>query len=212
MLTLPPVKGDISLAGVLPLAGVGGSSRTRVIVVVVVEYIIILIIIIVVLLDFAQLQFCQTVHLESLLFFKPLVFPRKVMGRQIGALCCWRVFLWPGGQNLIFVLQNSTPGGVGEPLPRTLSQMRVSRDQNFINCCCKMSICTNSLWNSCKSGINIEAHALGSHQLADHFPMRLPIEADLDPFKTQVLEHLCPGFVEHSHKSHLPEHSSELMS
>ena len=48
MLTLPPVKGEISLAGVLPLAGVGGSSRTRVIVVVVVvEYIIILIIIIV---------------------------------------------------------------------------------------------------------------------------------------------------------------------
>ena len=36
MLTLPPVKGEISLAGVLPLAGVGGSSRTRVIVVVVV--------------------------------------------------------------------------------------------------------------------------------------------------------------------------------
>ena len=43
MLTLPPVKGEISLAGVLPLAGVGGSARTRVI----------LIIIIVVLLDFA---------------------------------------------------------------------------------------------------------------------------------------------------------------
>ena len=36
MLTLPPVKGEISLAGVLPFAGVGGSSRTRVIVVVVV--------------------------------------------------------------------------------------------------------------------------------------------------------------------------------
>ena len=83
MLTLPPVKGEISLAGVLPLAGVGGSSRTRVIVVVVVEYIIILIIIIVVLLDFAELQLCQTVHLESLLFFKPLIFPRKVMARQI---------------------------------------------------------------------------------------------------------------------------------
>ena len=48
MLTLPPVKGEISLAGVLPFAGVGGSARTRVIVVVV-EYIIILIIIIVVL-------------------------------------------------------------------------------------------------------------------------------------------------------------------
>ena len=48
MLTLPPVKGEISLAGVLPFAGVGGSARTRVIVVVVVvEYIIILIIIIV---------------------------------------------------------------------------------------------------------------------------------------------------------------------
>ena len=71
MLTLPPVKGEISLAGVLPFAGVGGSSRTRVIVVVVVvvvEYIIILIITIVVLIDFAELQLCQTVHLESLLF------------------------------------------------------------------------------------------------------------------------------------------------
>ena len=83
----------------LPFAGVGGSARTRVIVVVVVvvEYIIILIIIIVVLLDFAQLQFCQTVHLESLLFFKPLVFPRKVMARQIGSFVAGRVFLWPAG-------------------------------------------------------------------------------------------------------------------
>ena len=102
MLTLPPVKGEISLAGVLPLAGVGGSSRTRVIVVVVVvvvvvEYIIILIIIIVVLLDFAELQFCQTVHLESLLFFKPLIFPRKVMARQIETLCAPHIFLWPAG-------------------------------------------------------------------------------------------------------------------
>ena len=51
MLTLPPVKGEISLAGVVPFAVGSGSSRTRVIViivvvvvVVVVEYIIILII------------------------------------------------------------------------------------------------------------------------------------------------------------------------
>ena len=99
MLTLPPVKGEISLAGVLPFAGVGGSSRTRVIVVVVVvvEYIIILIIIIVVVIDFAQLQICQTVHLESSFFFKPLIFPRKVITRQIDMLCCWLVFLWPAG-------------------------------------------------------------------------------------------------------------------
>ena len=90
--------------------------------------------------------------------------------------------------------------------------MRVSRDQNFINFSFKMSICANSLWNSCNSGINIEAHSLGSQQLADHFPMRLPIEADLDPFKTQGLEHLCPRFVKHSHKSHLRHHSSELVS
>ena len=96
MLTLPPVKGEISLAGVLPLAGVGGSSRTRVIVVVV-EYIIILIIIIVVVIDSAELQICQTVHLESPFFFKPLIFPRKVMGRQIQTFCCWLVFLWPAG-------------------------------------------------------------------------------------------------------------------
>ena len=60
MLTLPPVKGEISLAGVLPLAGVGGSARigsllllllflSVFVVVVAVEYISILIIIIVVL-------------------------------------------------------------------------------------------------------------------------------------------------------------------
>ena len=61
--------------------------------------------------------------------------------------------------------------------------MRVSRDQNLINFSFKMSICANSLWNSCNSGINIEAHSLGSQQLADHFPMRLPIEADLDPIQ-----------------------------
>ena len=87
--------------------------------------------------------------------------------------------------------------------------MRVSRDQNLINFCFKMSICANSLWNSCNSGINIEAHSLGSQQLAGHFPMRLRIEADLDPFKTQVLEHLCPRFVEHSFKSTLRDYSSE---
>ena len=90
--------------------------------------------------------------------------------------------------------------------------MRVSRDQNLINFCFKMSICANSLWNSCKSGINIEAHSLGSQQLADHFPMRLPTEADLDPFKTRGLEHLCPRFVQNSYKSHLRHHSSELVS
>ena len=95
MLTLPPVKGEISLAGVLPFAGVGGSSRTRVIVVV--EYIIILIIINVVVIDSAQLQLCQTVHLESLLFFKPLIFPRKVITRQIVTFVVGLVFLWPAG-------------------------------------------------------------------------------------------------------------------
>ena len=51
-----------------PVCGCKRQSRRRIVVVVVVEYIIILIIINVVLLDFAQLQFCQTVHLESLLF------------------------------------------------------------------------------------------------------------------------------------------------
>ena len=90
--------------------------------------------------------------------------------------------------------------------------MRVSRDQNLINFCFKMSICANSLWNSCNSGINIEAHSLGSQQLAGHFPMRLPIEADLDLFKTKGLEELCPRYVEHSHKSHLRHPVSELVS
>ena len=87
-------------------------------------------------------------------------------------------------QVLTIVLQNSIPGGVGVPLPKTFSQIGVSRDQILINFSFKMSICANSLWNSCNSGINIEAHSLGSQQLADHIPMPLPIKADLDPFKT----------------------------
>ena len=70
MLTLPPVKGEISLAGVLPFAGVGGSPRTRVIV----EYIIILIIIIVAPLDRRPAHFCQTVYVESLFFFESAVY------------------------------------------------------------------------------------------------------------------------------------------
>ena len=82
MLTLPPVKGEISLAGVLPFAGVGGSSRTRVIVVVV-EYISILIIFIVVVIDSAELQKCPTVQLESSFFFKPQFFLEKMISRQI---------------------------------------------------------------------------------------------------------------------------------
>ena len=58
MLTLPPVKGEISLAGVFPFAGVGGSARTRVI----------FIIIIVDPFETGPAHFCQTVHLESLFF------------------------------------------------------------------------------------------------------------------------------------------------
>ena len=87
----------VVVGGIVGLGGFVVVVVVVVVLVVVVEYIIILIIIIVVLLDFAQLQFCQTVHLESLLFFKPLIFPRKVMGRQILPLCCWLVFLWPAG-------------------------------------------------------------------------------------------------------------------
>ena len=98
MLTLPPVMGEISLAGVLPFAGVGGSSRTRVIVVVVVvEYISILIIIIVVVIETRPAPFCQTVHLESSFFFKTSISHHKVMARQIDLFCCWLVFLWPAG-------------------------------------------------------------------------------------------------------------------
>ena len=126
--------------------------------------------------------------------------------------------IWPAGGSFSFVpanrswsgpLQNLGSGAPMFTICKTFSQMRVSRDQNLINFCFKMSICANSLWNSCNSGINIEAHSLGSQQLADHFPMRLPIEADLDPFKTQVLEHLCPGIVQHYHKSTLRDYSSE---
>ena len=61
------------------------------------------------------------------------------------------------------------PGGVGVNFPKTLSHIRVSRDQMLINLCCKMSVCANSLRNSCNSGISIEAHSLISRQLADHF-------------------------------------------
>ena len=129
-----------------------------------------------------------------------------MMAQQIRVVCCWALFLWHAGCNLIFVLQNSTPGGVGEPLPKTLSQMRVSRGQNLNNFSFKMPICANGLLNSCNSGINTEAHSLRSHQLADHFPLPLPIEADLDTSQTQVLEHLCPGSVKHVHTSELPQH------
>ena len=111
MLTLPPVKGEISLAGVLPFAGVGGSSRTRIIVVVVVvevevevevvvvvvEYIIILIIIIVDPFETAPAHFCQTVHLESLLFFESAFLHRKMVSRQNGLLLFFSFFLCPGG-------------------------------------------------------------------------------------------------------------------
>ena len=93
MLTLPPVKGEISLAGVFPFAGVGGSARTRVIVVVVVvvvavviEYIIILIIIIVGPPDRRPAHFCQTVHLESLLFSESAFLHSKMMTRHPGPL------------------------------------------------------------------------------------------------------------------------------
>ena len=73
------------------------AASEVIVVVVVVEYIIILIIIIVAVIDSAQLQICQTVHLESSFFFKPLIFPRKVMGRQIDPFVVGLVFLWPAG-------------------------------------------------------------------------------------------------------------------
>ena len=53
--------------------------------------------------------------------------------------------------NLIFVLQNSTPRGVSEPLPGTLSQMRVSREAILTNKSLQMLIRANSLLNSCNS-------------------------------------------------------------
>ena len=66
MVKTPPPKGEASLAGVLPFAGVSGSAPMRV---VVVEYIILLIIIIDGPVDFPQLHFCQTVQLELSFFF-----------------------------------------------------------------------------------------------------------------------------------------------
>ena len=93
MLTLPPVKGEISLGGALPFAGVGGSARTRVIV----EYIIILIIIIVGPPDRRPAHFCQTVQLESLLFSESAFLHHKVMARQIETFVVALFFLWPAG-------------------------------------------------------------------------------------------------------------------
>ena len=63
MLTLPPVKGEISLAGVFPFAGVSGSAPMEIIVVVVVvvESIIILIIIIDAGVESGPAHFCSTV-------------------------------------------------------------------------------------------------------------------------------------------------------
>ena len=66
--------------------------------------------------------------------------------------------------------QNLGSEAVVSRICKTCSQIRVSREQNCINFCCKMSICANSLLNSCNSGIKIGAHSLRSHQLADHFP------------------------------------------
>ena len=74
---------------------------------------------------------CPTVQLESSFSKKKTISHNKVTSRQIETFVAALFFLWPAGQNLIFVLQNSTPGGVGEPLPKTFSQIRGSRDQNF---------------------------------------------------------------------------------
>ena len=76
MLTLPPVKGEISLAGVLPFAGVGGSSRTRVI----------LIIVIVDPFETGPAHFCQTVHLESSFCSESTFLHSKMMTRHPGPL------------------------------------------------------------------------------------------------------------------------------
>ena len=78
-------------------------------------------------------------------FFKNLIFPPWSDEPANLISCCCALFLWPAGYNLIFVLQNSTPGGVCVHIPKTLSQIIVSRDQIFINFWCQMSICDNSL-------------------------------------------------------------------
>ena len=80
------------------------------------------------------------------------------MSRQMLVYVVAGVFLCPGGSNLIFGVQNSTPGGVGEPLCNIFSQIIVSRDQIFINFWCKMSICENSLLISFNSRIQIRVH------------------------------------------------------
>ena len=82
-----------------PFAGVGGSSRTRIIVVVVVvvEYIIILIIIIVDPFETGPAHFCQTVHLESLLFSESAFLHSKMMARNPVDVVVFSFFLCPGG-------------------------------------------------------------------------------------------------------------------
>ena len=101
---------------------------------------------------------CPTVQLECLDFSETSFSHQQSMSRQIGFFVVWIVFLCPGRSNLIFGLQKSTPGGVGEPLCRTFSKIFVSRDQIFSNFLCKMSICENSLLFSFNSRIQIRVH------------------------------------------------------
>ena len=80
----PPRGGDLP-SGCVSLRGCRRIGAQEIIVVVV-EYIIILIIIIVEPPEFAQLHFCQTVKLESLLFSKTSFSHQEVMARRIGVV------------------------------------------------------------------------------------------------------------------------------
>ena len=82
---------------VVVVVAAAAAAAAAAAVVVVVEYIIILIIINVVVIDFGQLQLCQTVQLESSFFFKPAIFFEKMITRQIRPLCASHLFLWPAG-------------------------------------------------------------------------------------------------------------------
>ena len=67
------------------------------------------------------------------------------MSRQIWPFCCCLVFRCPAQSDLIFVFQNLTPGGVGVSLPKTLPQMRVSREAILTTKSLHMSIRAHSL-------------------------------------------------------------------
>ena len=83
--------------------------------------------------EFTQLQMCPTVKLECLFVSETLFSHDEVMPRQIVLVVAALVFLLPAGSNLIVTFKTYGEFEFSVRIPKTLSQIRVSRDQNFIN-------------------------------------------------------------------------------